>query len=316
MTTQKEILLSIFKDAVEKYKNSTKPNNYIARYIKKKLPFKMSDNDIYDTIYNISYSDKLCPVCKENNKKFISIGKGYNKTCSKICACYTDDCISSRDLSIGIPSVLKGKTYKEIYGDVIPKCGFQKGGNNIAKQPHIREKIRIGVKNSYTPELREIRRQAAYKTNFIQGYFKKNITDNFGNRFRSKLEATLSDILIKNNIDYVYERHVPLNNGKVKIVDFVIDNSIYIEVTGYAYNKWQIDMDKKLRWLRNSLDDNAIIILFTYNDKKNLLFMNTSKNMVGSNIFINTIEDENEIIKTINFAKSINKLNKGIKCIQ
>jgi hypothetical protein len=44
---------------------------------------------------------------------------------------------------------LKGRTYKEIYGDKLVTCGFKNGDLNISKLPEIREKISIGVRRSW-----------------------------------------------------------------------------------------------------------------------------------------------------------------------
>lgn len=50
----------------------------------------------------------------------------------------------------------KGKTYKEIYGENRPRCGFKSGEDNVSKKPEIREKISKGVLKSYIddPNLR------------------------------------------------------------------------------------------------------------------------------------------------------------------
>lgn len=55
-------------------------------------------------------------------------------------------------------SHLKGKTYKEIYGDKEVKCGFKKGKDNVAHKPEVKEKTRLrclGDNNpSKSPEAR------------------------------------------------------------------------------------------------------------------------------------------------------------------
>jgi len=50
-------------------------------------------------------------------------------------------------------------------------------------------------------------------------------------------------------------------------VDFVIEN-IFIEVTGYAYDTWQEDLQLKIKWLKESLTNNEWIILITYSVKE------------------------------------------------
>lgn len=54
---------------------------------------------------------------------------------------------------------LRGKTYTEIYGNILPACGFKTGDQNIAKTIEIRRKISEGVSKSYTPVLLELRRK-------------------------------------------------------------------------------------------------------------------------------------------------------------
>lgn len=122
----------------------------------------------------------------------------------------------------------KGKTYLEIYGTTSPGCGFKKGDAN---------------------------------PNFTRDkYIGRLITNKRGERFRSTYEVTFSEILIDNNIPYMYEHHFKLNNGKVKIVDFIVNNTL-IEVTGYAYLAWQEDFDAKIALLHMSYPDNPIIIV-------------------------------------------------------
>ena len=128
----------------------------------------------------------------------------------------------------GIPSSLRGKTYKEIYGESLPKCGFKKGNEN---------------------------------PNFTRDkYIGRSLVNTSGKKFRSSYEVLFSEILESYNIEYTYEHHYRLLNGKVKIVDFVVNN-ILIEVTGYAYLKWQQDFDIKIALLHKSYPDHHIMIV-------------------------------------------------------
>ena len=128
----------------------------------------------------------------------------------------------------GTSSSLKGKTYKEIYGEVLPKCGFKKGNEN----PNFTRDKYVGC----------------------------SLINTSGKKFRSSYEVIFSEILEKNNIEYSYEHHYRLVNGKVKIVDFIVSN-ILIEVTGYAYLKWQQDFDIKIALLSKSYPAHHIMIV-------------------------------------------------------
>lgn len=103
-------------------------------------------------------------------------------------------------------------------------------------------------------------------------------------------------------------------NAKVKIVDFVIDN-ILVEVSGYAYNKWQDDFDEKIKYLRQSVDNPMIFL--TYKENVDEMFFRLSRQETGDNIFIGDIYDDKYILKTIKFINEINKINEGIvECLE
>jgi hypothetical protein len=128
----------------------------------------------------------------------------------------------------GITKTTKGKTYAEIYGDKIPKCGFRKGIEN----PNFTRNKYVGCK----------------------------VSNRSGKKFRSSYEVIFSNVLEENNISYEYEKHFTLLNNKVKIVDFVVGEKL-IEVTGYAYEKWQKDFDEKIFLLHKSYPNRELIII-------------------------------------------------------
>lgn len=128
----------------------------------------------------------------------------------------------------GLPSQLKGRTYREIYGDNVPGCGFKRGDAN----PNFTRDKYIGC----------------------------TLFNKSGKRFRSSYEVLFSEILEDNNILYDYEHRYKLINGKVKVVDFIVNNKL-VEVTGYAYDKWQQDFDIKINLLSKSYPTKDIVIV-------------------------------------------------------
>lgn len=171
----------------------------------------------------------------------------------------------------------RGKTYKEIYGDKEIKCGFKKGELNP----------------NYT------------RSPFIG----RTLINSKGESYRSSLEVFFSEFCIRNNISYEYEVKTKLCNGKLKIVDFVLEGYIYVEISGFAYLKWQLDFINKMRLLRQSVS-NPILIL-TY--QKHLVDGDREISITQSNIdkdmFFEDIVQENKILTKIqmfNFMKTFN----------
>jgi len=159
----------------------------------------------------------------------------------------------------------KGKTYKEIYGTNTPTCGYQRGNDNVAKRKDIRKKISKGVKKSYKdPKLREHRRENCYFLSNKGIRLARRLKAKDNNLYRSSYEVKVANFLYDNDISYEYERRVLLNSGKVKIVDFIVNN-ILIEITGYAFKDWQTNFNERLKMLRDTVKDKIVII--TYNKK-------------------------------------------------
>ena len=137
----------------------------------------------------------------------------------------------------GKPKKTKGLTYYEIYGTQAPKCGFKRGKDN----PNFTRDKYIGCK----------------------------LFNSSGKKFRSSYEVRFSELLESRNIDYDYEHHFRLLNQKIKIVDFVVCGKL-VEVTGYAYPKWQQDFDVKINLLHQSYPRHEIILI-SDTDKLQLL---------------------------------------------
>lgn len=133
----------------------------------------------------------------------------------------------------GVAKSTKGKTYKEIYGTDSPNCGFKSGDNN---------------------------------PNFYRSKFTGcNKLNKYGEKFRSNYEVYFSETLRENNIAYDYEHQLKLCNGKVKIVDFIVNGEL-VEITGYAYPAWKDDFDIKIQLLKQSYPQNHIVIISTKNN--------------------------------------------------
>lgn len=188
----------------------------------------------------------------------------------------------------------KGKSYKEIYGTDTPACGYQRGDRNVAKRADIRKKISEGVKQSYidSPELTKLRRADCAFLNSKHINFARRFEAKDGQKYRSRFEVEVADILFDHHLEYVYEVRVPMVNGKLKIVDFVIGDYI-IEVTGYAFDNWREQFNTKLPLLRASTDKKIIIITYEKNvDELNKVVDNAKL----SNILIMGNEYKTQII--------------------
>ena len=293
----------LYKEASLVYKNNSRPANYIPTYIKRRLDFIIETEQIYLIINDLTEIPK-CPICG-NDCKFINLTSGYSKTCGNKKCC--GELLGSRT---------RGKTYKEIYGDRIIKCGFQKGDRNVAKRFEVREKISESVKASYTPELLNKRRQYLLSREIPISHMKgRKISDKYGKFFRSTLEAEFSNFLHENNIDFEYEVPIKMFNGHKKIVDFVIDKKIFIEISGYAWEGWQKDFNNKMKIFddsRNKYD--SIVYILTYPNNLKLLkscLLDSKKDL--SKEYSESFCKDNEIIYCKKFytdeeVESINKV--------
>lgn len=126
---------------------------------------------------------------------------------------------------------------------------------------------------------------------------KLQYTNSKNEKFRSKLELSFSELMISNNIAYTYEgkfNRIQMVDSRVKVVDFIVQDKI-IEITGFAYKKWQDDFLDKIKCLRKS--DKRSIIILTY--KKYVDYM---RKMLYNNedMIIIDVEDTDTILHVIN----------------
>lgn len=167
----------------------------------------------------------------------------------------------------------RGKTYKEIYGTDTPGCGFQLGNNYNLLRTSPRHDSRLRNPNSR------------------------------GDMFRSKLEVEFSEILLESHIDFEYEVPYKLLGGGNKIVDFVVGD-ILIEVSGYAYEAWQVSFQEKISRLRKSTDKPILVV--TYDIHAKAIY----DVVCAENITTATISEKNRIIKNIKFYQRIYDINR------
>jgi len=156
-----------------------------------------------------TYTDKKAKRCIG----CASISKAYKKErgIETLCACGCGLIVGIKG-SMANGCAVRGKTYKEIYGNKKPKCGFQRGENNPMADEEIVRKLKSKVS-------------------------KKDIEYN-GIYFRSSFELetykVLTEILKK---EVVFEPTMRID-GKLYLPDFVVykkDVPVEIyEVSGYA----------------------------------------------------------------------------------
>lgn len=191
---------------------------------------------------------------------------------------------------------LKGRSYLEIYGTKVPKCGFQSGENNIAKDPWIRRKISVGVRKSYVNNKRliELRRSQLTKRNLAGIMTHKKYQNKYGEWFRSRLEVHFSEILHRHKLEYEYEVPILLYDGSCKIVDFKIAD-ILVEVSGFAYDSWRKDFVQKMKKLRRSTDSQILVL--TYPENLNKIYA-----VCDYDVYTGSIYNEQDILNKILFC--------------
>jgi hypothetical protein len=173
----------------------------------------------------------------------------------------------------------RGKTYKEIYGTDSPGCGFKLGLDNV---------------------------------NFTKPKYKRfKYTNSIGEKFSSTLEVKFSEFLIKHNIPYKTEIKFPMLGGKLKIVDFLIDD-IIVEITGFAYSTWQMDFVSKIQTLRKSVDNPILILTYRYNMDDQLKWP-LLKQCSSLDVFFDSIDNEEGILKKIQLLKTMKYINDEIQ---
>lgn len=220
----------------------------------------------------------------------------------KICKCGCGNIVKTPWKEYARGCKTRGKTYLEIYGTDTPNNGYKSGDLNIAKRPAIKAIISSGVTKSYTPELRALRRQQGIDQSKKKTIGKLTCVNKYGEHYRSSLEVQFSELLRLNLFDYKYEHRVLLNNGRVKVVDFKVGDTL-IEISGYAYPKWKTDFNTKINLLRDSCNNHIMILTYGYNTDE--LMQHAHR----SDIFIGDVDDTTRIVEHLRFAYNIDKIN-------
>jgi len=237
-----------------------------------------------------------CTSCKKETK-FISINKGYCKTCSNFCkssgagkiACSGNGRDNWRKASIAFKLKSKGKTYEEMYGE--EKATIKK------------EKLRLAHLNNHPTEETKLKQSILMKNKVLKGEFAPNI----GNRlihkklkikigdneyqFRSSWELKFANFLFSLNItDIGYEKlrilyyDTTKKKERVYVVDFLLQEyGLVFEIKPKNILKQQnaIDKDKALvSYCRNNNYKRLIINEsdLDNNFKRIFKYVKTSKN--------------------------------------
>lgn len=298
-----------------------RPHNYVSPYIRRNLtddeirlieqqynfPFNES---LYRIVFDIDSTPK-CKICN-NDLKFQGFTHGYGNFCSSICS---HNSIEYRELiskiNRGKSKSTKGKTYKEIFGDKQVTCGFKRGVDNPNYNPILKKKANDSLRKYYRNHPEAIQKKSREASDRVaKGNFhgKLKYKNSIDQKFRSSLEVRFSEFLLRNNLSYQYEVPFKLVNGRNKIVDFVIEGFLLVEVSGYAFESWKKDFDKKLRLLRQSTD--KPILILTYPTQVLELH---SRNFINPDFYIDNIEDESHILRGIKFYKTTEDINKRLE---
>lgn len=213
----------------------------------------------------------------------------------------------------------RGKTYLEIYGTSNPTCGAKIGDLNTAKNLQVRQKISKSVKESYSPDLRQLRSDHATKkirdrkSPFGKAAYALKYINTRNERFRSQLEIYFSELLIRNRIEYKYEVVQVLKSGRTKIVDFLVED-VFIEITGFAYINWQKDFIAKIKDLRSSIDNPILILTYPQHLEKDLDLESSIYQTSSQNVSVCSIYNDNRILQNIKFYQQVYSLNKEAIC--
>ena len=203
---------------------------------------------------NFHQIPKICNNCEEN--AFFCLACGSNipfdrKICNK---CYHDKNIQTEIIQ-KMPLIVEG--HKKQGQKIL-------GANNPSKRMDVRKKISEGVTQSYidNPELRLMKLLPAQREG----------------EYRSGLERKVAAILVDNDIPFKYEGGRMLYKGKGRIVDFLIDDKIAIEVAGYIRsNHEREDIDNYLEKVEAFSENYPISIVITYPEYVNYFLPLTKK---------------------------------------
>lgn len=244
-------------------------------------------------------------VCIRCNQQFKSgdVKTKWCPACSlpKPCACGCGQIVKSKRSEFVRGHKHKGKTYLEMYGTSKPSCGFKSGldnpNYNIEMKQRATASLKLYYKNNPDKLSQKISKSIKTRSKIIK----------HGQRFRSSWEVEVFEILSKLNISFIREVPIILQNGRVKIVDFVVDSHIFIEVTGLSFSISPNLFSQKINDLHNTINQYGYILLITNQQLQPALSL-------VANQFVNTItstREEFDIINSIKFLQRLNLIHKG-----
>lgn len=317
-----ERVKQLYSEAQLLYSNSYRPGNYISQYIKRRINTSevfqyinftctSVDEALYCIVFDI-FERPVCVVCRKL-LYVVTFSKGFYRTCSSSCSHRTQEyklSLLSREKK---PKSTKGKTYLEIYGTSKPKSGFRSGSENPNYNKLLKEKSNQSLRNYYSthPEVLERKRELIYSRYKLPiNNYKLIFKNSRSELFRSSLEVNFSELLIKNNIDYKYEVIFKLSDGRRKVVDFVVEDFLIVEISGYAYDKWRDQFDEKIKVLIKSTY--MFILILTYSNQLELI---TKNNLIRNDLYFCSVEDESRILRSINFYREIYQKNEYVNSL-
>jgi len=248
--------------------------------------------------------------CKNCEKEFVKKQYNYNqlpKICDECCNIFNKCILCNSEINLGCFFCLecldtfrwKLETLLNTMLEGHIKQGIKiKGLNNPSKKDDVKDKISLGLIKYHNSNIRLL-----YENVFINTGYSFKYKNSIGETFRSTYEVKVSEYLISKKIKYKTEVPILMKNNRYKIVDFVINNNIFIEVTGYANKSWKEQFNMKINELRKSC--NNIIIIISTKDKFNELF----KNISNENVFIEELYNLDKLDKTISLANNIIRSN-------
>jgi len=228
-----------------------------------------------------------CILCK---KDFITSYPTaiYCKECKEFrpCECGCGRIVKFPGCKIARGCHKRGKTYEEFFkkprNEI--KNGFQSGPTN----PNY---IESSILKRLTPAKLLYHNKVLYD----------------GETFRSQMEVSFYKFLKKNNISFTREIPYKLFNGRYKIVDFIIEDYILVEVSGYVFEDWKREFDMKMDWVTQTYPDNPVLIVVDKTKYEECKLMNWRRNTKTS-----MLTDEVELLKDIKWMELQISMNKTI----
>lgn len=245
---------------------------------------------------------KYSRVCKYCSVEFMAADVKANScvTCRspRLCKCGCGGFVKSRHAEFVAGHKNKGKSYLEIYGTSTPKCGFRTGDENPNYDTILKAKSNESLKQYYknNPD-------ALYDKIRKTNNTKSSIVHSSGEKFNSGWEVTVYDVLTKHQILFTREVKVPLRESGIKIVDFVVDGNIYIEVVGMSYNRDIATFTTKMTKLYNTVieDGHILIISNDQNRPKIAEFAHMNDGIITCTLA------EKQIVRAIRMLQILNK---------